>query len=138
MIRASCLCGSIRFELAGELQAPRYCYCVHCTKFAGTSPASWIMARRRDIVRSTNGDVTRFDSGRGNRCFCTACGSPVWFESKDDDDVVMLPLGVLDDADIPPPRMHIWVSSKPGWCAIHDELPQYARGPAENMPRMKQ
>ena len=69
--------------------------------------------------------MTRFDSGGGIRCFCSSCGSPVWFESKEDEDIVMLPLGVLDDGNIPSPDMHIWVTSKPGWCAIHDELPQH-------------
>ena len=129
MRSASCLCESIRFELRGELQAPRYCYCVHCTKFAGTSPASWIMARRQDIHWTTRGTVTRFDSGGGIRCFCSTCGSPVWFESKEDLDTLMLPLGVLDAADVPPPRMHMWVSSKPQWCAIHDDLPQHQTNP---------
>lgn len=129
MLSASCLCESIRFELHGALRAPRYCHCKHCTKFAGTSPASWIMARRRDLIRITGGAITRYDSGGGIRCFCTTCGSPLWFESKQRDDIVMLPLGVLDDGDVPSPGMHIWVASKPRWCVIHDGLPQYDRNP---------
>lgn len=87
------------------------------------------MARKQDIRRKTDGAVTRFDSGGGIRCFCAACGSPVWFESKQDDDVVMIPLGALDNGRVPAPDMHIWVSSRPGWCAIHDELPQYETYP---------
>ncbi len=131
MIAASCLCESHRFELQGELRAPRFCYCIHCTKFAGTSPASWIMARRRDLVPITEGAISRYDSGRGIRCFCATCGSPLWFESKENDDVVMLPMGVLDDSDVASPDMHIWVDSKPAWCAIHDDLPQHATYPGE-------
>lgn len=129
MLSASCLCNSIRFEIHGELQEPRYCYCVHCTKFAGTSPASWARVNRHDIKLKKQGATTRFDSGRGYRCFCATCGSPVWFESKDSSDIVMLPMGVVDDGDVPAPDRHIWVSSKPRWCAIRDELPQHATSP---------
>ena len=132
MLHASCFCKAIEFELSGNLRAPRHCYCAYCTKFAGTSPASWVAVNRRDIKLNSQGAVTRFDSGGGIRCFCANCGSPVWFESKEDDELVMLPLGVLDDGDIPSPGMHIWVTSKPGWCAIHDELPQHEKGPDDS------
>lgn len=137
MIRASCLCESTRFELRGELQAPRYCYCKHCTRFAGTSPATWIMAKRRDLVTITEGAITRYDSGGGIRCFCATCGSPLWFESKQNDDIVMLPMGVLDDGDVPPPEMHIWVASKPHWCTISDGLPRYDENPHQSTRRAR-
>jgi hypothetical protein len=129
-MRASCLCGAIRFTLDLELRAPRYCYCEHCTKFAGTSPATWAIALKAKLdVSASSGRVARYDSGKGLRCFCTTCGSPVWFESKDHPEYVAIPLGVLDDGDVPPPEMHIWVGSKPAWCAIHDDLPRFDADP---------
>lgn len=130
MMRGSCLCGAVSFTLGGELRAARFCYCRHCTKFAGTAPAAWAMAERAHLhVTTPKPDLTRYDSGRGLRCFCTTCGAPLWFESKDFPDIVAIPLGVLDDGDIPPPEAHIWVSSKPDWCEICDMRPQHSRYP---------
>ncbi len=99
MVKGSCLCGQINFELDGELQAPRYCHCENCRKFSGTSPAA------------------------------AQCGSPGWFESKDFPEIVGIPLGVIDAGDVPPPETHLWVNSKPNWCAINDDLPRVGESP---------
>lgn len=128
--QGSCLCGAVEFTLKGGLHSVRYCHCTNCRKFAGTSPAAWAMADATHVeVSKESSPVGRYNSGRGIRCFCTACGSPVWFESIDFPDVVGIPLGVLDDDDLPPPEMHLWVDSNPSWCLILDGLPQHRRGP---------
>ncbi len=133
MMHGSCLCGAIAFTLDGELRAPRYCYCRHCTKLAGTAPAAWAMAKSANLdVTTSEKTLARYDSGRGLRCFCTRCGAPVWFESKDFPDIIAIPLGVLDDGEIPSPEVHIWVTSKPDWCNICDDLPQHSRYPEQS------
>ena len=129
MNRGSCLCGSIKLTLEDGMTAARYCYCSNCSKFAGTAPATWAIAKRSSLNVATRGSIRKFNSGKGLRCFCTDCGSPVWFESLDHPDVVAIPLGVLDDGEIPAPTMSIWTDSKPDWCAITDDLPQHPRNP---------
>ena len=131
MANGSCLCGAIEFILDGELSAVRYCHCSNCRKFAGTSPATWAMAEA-DKLHITREDSTigRFNSGRGIRCFCSNCGSPLWFESIDYPQIVGIPLGVLDDEDLPKPEMHLWVSARPTWYHIDDDLPRHDKGPS--------
>ncbi len=129
MVKGSCLCGRVSFELDGELQAPRYCHCENCRKFSGTSPATWAMVNSSALQRDQTLPLGRFDSGRGIRCFCPQCGSPVWFESKDFPEIVGIPLGVIDEGEVPPPEMHLWVSSKPDWCVINDDLPKISESP---------
>ena len=130
MFKGSCLCQSIQFELNGELTSPRYCHCENCVKFAGTSPAAWAMAKRAELtLKNPDSEVTKYNSGRGLRCFCPVCGSGVWFESIDFPEIIALPLGVIDDGDVPLPEQHLWVGSKPEWCLINDELPQREQGP---------
>lgn len=130
MIRASCLCGSIAFTIGAELRASRCCYCKHCTKFAGTAPAVWAMADSATLnLVTSEKSLARYDSGRGLRCFCTTCGSPVWFESKEHPEIVAIPLGVVDAGDVPAPEAHIWVSSRPDWCEIRDARPQFPEYP---------
>lgn len=64
-------------------------------------------------------------TARGVGCFCGQWGSPGWFESLDYPQIVGIPLSVLDDEGIPAPGIHLWVSSKPSWCSIADNLPQH-------------
>ncbi len=129
-VEGSCLCGAVTFVLRGELTAVRRCWCTNCRKFSGTSPATWAMAKTAGMTRQGEKHVGRFDSGRGIRCFCRACGAPVWFESIEYPDIVGIPLGVIDRGEIPPPEMELWVRSKPDWCPSDGEgLPQFDRGP---------
>lgn len=86
----------------------------------------------RLTITSKNAEISKFNSGRGIRCFCSQCGSPLWFESIDHPEIVAIPLGILDDADVPAPDMHLWVQSKPEWCAITDDLPQHDTHPFDS------
>ena len=130
MIEGACLCGAVRILLSGALTSPRLCHCANCRKFSGTSPAAWAMAKRAELtVQPAEPNISRYDSGRGLRCFCNVCGGPVWFESLDYPEIVGIPLGVIDNGDVPPPEVHLWVSSKPAWCTLQDNLPRLTEGP---------
>lgn len=131
MLHGSCLCGSIHFTLTAALRSTRYCHCVYCRKFSGTSPATWAMGESASLeVTRQDALVSKFDSGRGLRCFCAECGSPLWFESLDHPEIVGIPLGALDDGEIPPPEMHLWVRSRPDWCTLEDDLPEHETHPS--------
>ena len=130
MYQGSCLCGAAKFTLGGALHSTRYCHCANCRKFAGTSPATWAIGDSSALaLTTTNAQVSKYDSGRGLRCFCACCGSPLWFESLDYPEIVAIPLGVLDSGDVPPPEMHLWTASKPAWCAVNDDLPKHETHP---------
>ena len=130
MLKGSCLCGATEFTISGELRSPRYCHCTNCRKFAGTSPATWAMAKTTALeLTSSSAGISKFNSGRGFRCFCSSCGSPLWFESLDYPEITAIPLGALDEGEIPEPQMHLWVQSIPKWCAITDALPQHQTNP---------
>ena len=128
-VRGSCLCGAVRLTLVGPSQAGRLCHCGNCRKFAGTSPAAWAIARVADLRVQGDEHVSRYDSGGGMRCFCVQCGSPVWFESKDHPEIVVLPHGVVDEGALAPPEMHLWMSVNPPWCVVNDALPQHDTHP---------
>ncbi len=129
-ITGSCLCGATKIAIAGALRSVRLCHCKNCVKFAGTSPAAWAMAQSSEFqVADSDTPVTKFNSGAGLRCFCSACGSSVWFESFDFPDVVGIPLGVVDTGWVPNPEFHLWTDSNPTWCRINDGLPKFPQGP---------
>ncbi len=128
MLRGSCLCGQVRYEVSGKLHDPLNCHCSMCRKAQGAAFRSRARAQSRDF-RWTAGEhlVTFFESSPGNhRGFCRVCGSPIVSKFDANASVVSLPLGTLDDDPGVRPQMHIYVASKAPWFTIHDDLPQFA------------
>ncbi len=123
MINGSCLCGAVSFTIDGSINSARFCHCGKCRKFSGSSAGVWASAERSQLSVSTQeSSVSKFDSGAGLRCFCRHCGSPVWFESKDYADLVMIPLGALDSGEVSAPDMRIFMASKATWDHPDEEL----------------
>jgi hypothetical protein len=130
MLRGSCLCGGIRYEITGKLFEPLNCHCSMCRKAQGAA------FRSRARVQSVNfhwicGErlLTFYESSPGNhRGFCRVCGSPILSKS-DSDTSFSLPLGALDDDPGIRPQMHVYVASKAPWFTISDDFPQFAKFP---------
>ena len=74
----------------------------------------------------------RFESSPGQfRVFCGRCGSPLFKEDKNRPLQVRLRLGCLDSDLDQTPLFHVFVSEKPGWSEISDDIPQYPKRPGE-------
>ena len=72
-------------------------------------------------------------SDDAKRGFCIACGS-LLFWKRNDADRTSIMAGSLDDGTPLQPSFHIFVDSKPGWYAIDDGLPRYARSSRDGPP----
>ncbi len=134
MIKGSCLCGGIQFEIDGAVAMTRYCHCEYCRKFSGTAQAAWGLANTAEFRQTLNAtNVGKFDVGTGSlRCFCSSCDSPLWFEPKDMPAYLGIALGAIDEGpvdDIAAPDIHLWVRSSPAWEQITDSLTQYETVP---------
>jgi hypothetical protein len=79
MIRGSCLCGGVRYEITGALRGALNCHCSMCRKAHGAAFRSRASVRASDF-RWTQGAelVTFYESSPGtHRGFCRVCGSPL-------------------------------------------------------------
>ena len=131
MLRGSCLCGQVRYEISGKLFDPLNCHCSMCRKAQGAAFRSRARVQSRDF-RWTSGEnlLTFFESSPGNhRGFCRVCGSPILSKFDADESVLSLPLGPLDDDSAIHPQIHVYVASKAPWHTISDDLPQFAALP---------
>lgn len=130
MLKGSCLCGGVAYEIDGPIRSPRFCHCLNCRKFSGTAGAAWGVVSADDfrLIHSHSG-VTKYDSGGGLRAFCSACGSPVWYEPAGQPRFRGVPLGAMDDGEVPAPEMHVWTKSMPPWTSVADMLPRHERHP---------
>jgi hypothetical protein len=129
MIRGSCLCGGVKFEITRSVGPFELCHCTRCRKASGSAFAATVGVRRddfrvtsgRDLIHTYEAPVREVAPGF-RTFFCARCGSPVpnpdpepWFE---------IPAGALDDDPELRPDRHIFVELKSPWFNIADTLPQ--------------
>lgn len=127
MLRGSCLCGAIAYEVEGELGPIVCCHCSMCRKAQGTAFATNapVEAARFRVVAGEH-LLRAYGSSPGKwRCFCSVCGSPI-LSRRDGSGMVRLRIGTLDSRIAARPAAHIHVASKAEWFDLHDGLPQHA------------
>ena len=131
MIRASCLCKDVRFEIGGGLSGAAHCHCSMCRKAHGAAFGTYAAVKAADFrIVSGQSLITRYRSSAGVvRTFCARCGSTLQWLRESSPDVVEVALGVLDDDPGVRPSCHIFVGSKAPWHDITDALPQHAARP---------
>lgn len=131
MLRGSCLCGSVTYEVHGNPQAMYYCHCSMCRKASGSSFATNMLVKEADFVFRSGQDLVKsFQSSSGeHRYFCSGCGSPIYSKAAARQGVVSVRCGTLDDDPLVRPAEHIYVGSKAPWFEIHDHVRQYEAEP---------
>ncbi len=76
MYEGSCLCGSIRYSIDGELSDFGYCHCISCRKASGSAHAANAgVDRSRLHIVDADGSLKEYESTPGKfRAFCATCG----------------------------------------------------------------
>ncbi|MDW6094268.1 GFA family protein [Vibrio rhizosphaerae] len=128
--QGSCLCGSIRYEVAGKLQKFFLCHCQRCRKDTGSAHAANIFINPTTFDWLSGADLVKtyhHPDSRHVKSFCQNCGSAV--PTIIDNTMILLPAGSLDSE---PPRMpdaNIFVDSQANWSKNTDNLPGFAQLP---------
>ena len=133
MIRGSCLCGAVRFEVGGAPQFINHCHCSMCRKVHGAAFGSFLHADGRGFRWLAGEDqVQNYSSSPGNmRAFCKTCGSSMPVLEEEGAHVIV-PAGSLDGDPQVRPVVHIHVASKAPWFEITDALPQFPEFPPDS------
>jgi hypothetical protein len=132
MMRGSCLCGAVGFEIRGPAVHTGHCHCSMCRKWSGSAFLSYLGARLQDVAWTRGeGVLGRYRSSPGfERLFCTSCGSSLAAWPTDPGaELTWLMMGTLDDAAGARPDKHIFVESKADWFEITDTLARHAAFP---------
>jgi hypothetical protein len=125
MIRGSCLCGGVRFELA-KVPLLVLCHCSMCRKASGTAFEAGAAVPAADFAfREGTELVQSYESSPGTRrSFCRVCGSRAPSLSADGR-LYFVPAGLLDGDPGVRPALHMFVGSKAPWWEIGDALPRF-------------
>jgi hypothetical protein len=131
MIRGSCLCGGIRFEVDSVVGPFELCHCSRCRKASGSAFMAAVGVRRagfrylagRELVRRFELPV-RHEPPPYSRLFCQVCGCVVP-DPEPETEVFEIAAGLLDDDPQLQPERHIMIEHKAPWLDITDGLPVY-------------
>jgi hypothetical protein len=132
MLKGSCLCGGVGYQVDGEIGPMAHCHCSMCRKHHGASFATFVGVERSRF-RWVKGEelVARYQSSPGHeRSFCRTCGSNLPVPWSSGAQTLYIPAGTLDDDPGVRPAVHIFVASKAPWVEISDELPQFDEYPS--------
>ena len=132
LIKGSCLCGAITFEISGKTGPIGQCHCSKCRKVSGTD-GNAVFYVRADHLQWLSGQqlIHTYFVPEGNgwcSTFCRICGSPVpHTDSKAK--IYFVPAGVIDnDPGHRGYAAHIFVGSKAPWSVLTDDAPKFVEG----------
>ena len=131
MLRGSCACGSVRYEIRGQLvRPPGHCHCWQCRKHSGASFGTTAPIKASELhVVEGEALLKSWESTPGiHRFFAGCCGSPLYKRRDDFPALLGFRLGTLDSDPGQQAREHIFVSSKVPWIDLDDRLPHQPGG----------
>ena len=124
-----CHCGSVRYEVTGELiGGGALCHCTDCRRTTGAPAVAWFTVRTGDF-RFTSGAPARYaSSAKAERTFCARCGGQLTFVHQNYKGWrVDITTASLDDPAKAPPSQHIFTASRIPWMTTLAHLPERAK-----------
>jgi hypothetical protein len=123
MHTGSCLCGAVRFEVAGPLPAPDACHCTICRKASGHVFASTDVPRAQVTVHGADKVTWYRSSQKVRRGFCATCGAQLFFDPLHTD-WIGIAMGAFDRPTETKLAVHVFVADKGDYYDIADGVPQ--------------
>ncbi|MEP6785825.1 MAG: GFA family protein [Sphingomonadales bacterium] len=122
--RATCSCGQLAVECAGDPVRISVCHCLDCQKRSGSSFAAQARFPEERVVIS--GDAKQWtrtgDEGGGAVfSFCPECGSTVFYHALAQPELVAVAIGAFAEPGFPPPDYSVYESRKHAWVEIVGE-----------------
>jgi len=122
----SCLCGAVKYEVAGDAKLFYHCHCKRCRKATGTGHASNLFFRPGSLRWLAGEEHLRAfkvpEARRFTNQFCAICGGRLPRQPPGSDTVVV-PAGSLDDEAPIKPQARIFNGSRASWSCTTEELP---------------
>ena len=123
MIRGSCLCQAVQYQIDGPMGTISHCHCSMCRKAHGAAFGSYARVQWRDFRwLSGEEEVTYYRSSpTARRSFCRHCGATLQWLRDDRKDFFALAVGTLDDDPGVGADCHIHVADQAPWYRIGED-----------------
>jgi len=123
MLKGSCLCGKVSFEIDAEVVSSDACHCTQCRRQSGHYWASADVRRSALKICGEDSITWFYSSEKVRRGFCSTCGSFLFWDPPASD-YTAVAMGSLDSPTGVKLEKHIFVADKGDYYAIEDGLPQ--------------
>jgi hypothetical protein len=124
-LEGGCLCGAIRYRIAGAPHHVSHCHCTMCRRASGAAMVTWATVPA-DSFEITKGEPRWYQSSdHGKRGFCPGCGTPILFSSTHYAGWVDVTAGSLDRPEQVRPTNHTYEPSRIPWLTMSDGLPRH-------------
>lgn len=122
MIKGSCLCGAVTFQVTGPVPGPSVCHCGQCRKQSGHV---WSSSYAPDEAVEISGDGLRWyqSSADAERGFCAKCGSFLFWR-KAGEGHTSFAMGAIDGPSGLSLAKHIFTADQGDYYTIDDDLPK--------------
>ena len=127
--RGGCLCGAIRYRVAGEPVRTSLCYCTQCRRQTGSAMPAFAVFTRNDVVIEKGKPASYSASPRAEREFCRDCGSALFWRERGGEELDIF-LGSFDEpATLPAPARQIWTEHRMPWVTAVGSIRAYPQDP---------
>jgi hypothetical protein len=125
--QGGCLCSAIRFRISGEPTFSSICHCATCRRACGAPTVAWLTFDRGQ-VEILSGHLHTYRSSQGVvRQFCGTCGSQLSYESVESPTAIDITTASLDNPNLFPPTMEVWLEHRVSWQTADQTRAQYPR-----------
>jgi hypothetical protein len=113
-IKASCLCGEVKFEVTPPIIFFQYCHCSRCRKATGSAHGANLFIKKAQLEWMSGEELVKRYEMPDAKFFCTGwcdkCGSALPWLSRNGK-YYLVPAGALDeDPRVKPTRSIHWAS----------------------------
>ncbi len=119
--RASCACGRVQIECAGEPVRVSVCHCLECQRRTGSAfgaqarfPAERVTVHGAPRTFERVGD----SGGRISFCFCSDCGTTTHWQIDRQPDLIAIALGAFADPAFPAPTVSVYDARRHPWVSL--------------------
>ncbi len=131
IVRGSCLCGEVEFEVTEPFTKIYNCHCQRCRRArAAAFTTNGFTSDKGVTITKGENHMARYkmpDAQFFTHVFCDTCGSGLP-RIDSERHITVVPLGALDDDPGQKPGANIYTASKAGWYPVSGDLPNFEQG----------
>ena len=131
-IKASCLCGAVKFEVTKPAIFFQYCHCSRCRKATGSAHGANLFVKKAQLVYTEGEENVRRFELPDAKFFCTGwcdkCGSALPWLSRNGK-YYLVPAGAFDEDPGIRATRNVHLASKAAWDEGHEALEMFDEEP---------
>ena len=124
ILRGSCLCGGVRFEVTEQPKRAGYCHCTRCQKRTGSAVSAQAAIDGSKFRLVQGGELVkcwRHPDGGYEKCFCSECGSQLFSRNPEHPTQMAVRMSAFDDDPGVRPSYHQFVTYAAAWEPMPDD-----------------